>query len=603
MSIISEVKQHVDIVEVISEYVPLQKAGRNFRCLCPFHNESHPSFFVFPEQQTWRCFGCGAGGDVFSFIIKKEGIDFGSALRLLAQKAGITLGSSEPAQAKDEEREKLFRINEAAAEYYHQMLLSTKGAELARNYLAKRELTLETVKEHRLGFSPNAWEPLKQYLMARGYQEKELIEAGLIIQREEGNSYDRFRNRLIFPIYDMQGRVIGFGARALDDSLPKYVNSPQTPIFDKSGSLYGIDKAKATVRKENAAIIVEGYMDALTAHQHGWRNVVASMGTSLTEKQVDVLKRLTKNITLALDADAAGEEATLRVAQTLAHSLDQVEVKVISMPQGKDPDELISHDTTLWQNLVERAEPVIDFSFQVVLSRIDINKVRDKSLAAQKLLPVIHGLRDPVQQAHYVQKLALILKVSESNLTNTLLGHPVLTAPRGKLGIDQRGQNLTAMEQFQFTHQLISSPIEEYCLALLLQYPELRPLTQELSAEHFECTENRELFLKWQDCPDVSILRSKLDSDLSEHLDYLLSKSIIEGNDRERAQALGDCILRLRERLSREVESQKETVLNIVRQEEGANAELAKLEEQGITSSQELREIFTRKRRANSGPS
>jgi DNA primase len=601
LSIINEVKQRIDIVEVISEYVPLQKAGRNFKGLCPFHSENHPSFFVFPEQQTWRCFGCGIGGDVFSFVMKKEEVDFGQALRLLAQRAGITLSSSEPSQVEDKEKQRLFQINEAAAEYYHYILLNTKAGEAARSYIAKRKLTPETIKEHRLGFSLNSWEALKQYLIPRGYEEKELTKAGLIIQREDGNSYDRFRNRLMFPTYNIQGRVIGFGARALDDSLPKYINSPQTSIFDKSSSLYGIDKAKTALRRENAAIIVEGYMDALTAHQHGWQNVVASMGTSLTEKQVDILKRLTKNITLALDADVAGEEATLRGAEILAHSLDKVEVKAVLMPQGKDPDELISEDPALWQNLVEQAEPIIDFSLQVVLSRVDINKIKDKSLAVQKLLPIIYGIKDPVQQAHYVQKLALILKVSESNLTNTFLSKPALTVPLGKSGINQRGQKLTAIDHPRFAHQLISSPIEEYCLALLLQYPELRPLAQELSAEHFECTENRELFLKWQYSPDISTLKSKLDSNLLEHLDYLLSKSIIEGNDRERRLTLSDCILRLRERLSKESEGEKEIMLNLIREEGGADAELAKLEEQGIKSSQQLREIFIKKGRANNG--
>lgn len=602
MSIVNDVKQGTDIVEVISGYIPLQKAGRNFKGLCPFHSENHPSFFVFPEQQTWRCFGCGIGGDVFSFVMKKEELDFGQALRFLAQRAGINLGSSETtSQVEDKKKQRLFQINEAAAEYYHHILLNTNTGESAMNYLTKRKLTLETIKGHRLGFSPNSWEALKQYLMPRGYEEKELIEAGLLISREEGGSYDRFRNRLMFPIYNIQGRVIGFGARALDDSLPKYINSPQTAVFDKSSSLYGIDKAETALRKENAAIIVEGYMDALIAHQHGWQNVVASMGTSLTERQVDILKKLTKNITLALDADVAGEDATLRGAEILAHSLDKVEVKAILMPQGKDPDELISEDPALWQSLVEHAEPIIDFSFQAVLSRVDINKIKDKSLAVQKLLPIIYGIKDPVQQAHYVQKLALILKVSETDLTNTLISKPALTVPLGKLAVNQRRQRSTETDQPRFAHQLISSPVEEYCLALLLQYPELRPLAQELSSEHFECTENRELFLTWQHCPDISTLKSKLDFNVLEHLDYLFSKPLIEKDDRGRRLTLSDCILRLQERLSKGLESEKKIMLDLIREEEGTDAELAKLEEQGIKSSQQLREIFIKKGRTNSG--
>jgi DNA primase len=341
MSAITEVKQKLDIVELVSEYVTLQKAGRNFKGLCPFHTEKHPSFFVFPEQQSWHCFGaCGTGGDIFSFIMKKEGVDFGQALRLLAQRAGITLGPREaPSKAEDEKKERFFQINEAATEYYHHLLSSTKAGEIGRSYLTKRKVTPETIKDFRLGFSPDAWEAIKNYLLGKGYAEKELVEAGLIIEKEEGGSYDRFRDRLLFPICDIQGRVTGFGARVLDDSLPKYINSPQTPIFDKSSSLYGIDKAKSAIRKKNLVIIVEGYMDVLIAHQHGWQNVVGSMGTSLTEKQVEGIKRLTSNITLALDADLAGEEATLRGKAILAYS--NTEANVILLPQGKDPDEVI----------------------------------------------------------------------------------------------------------------------------------------------------------------------------------------------------------------------------------------------------------------------
>jgi len=287
----------------------MQKAGRNFKGLCPFHSEKHASFFVFPEQQSWHCFGaCGTGGDIYSFIMKKEGIDFGQALRLLAQKGGITLSPLEaPAKAADEKKERLFQINEAATEYYHHLLTSTKVGEAARGYLTRRKIVPEIIKAFRLGFSPDAWETIKNYLLGKSYTEKELVETGLIIEKEEGGSYDRFRNRLMFPICDIQGRVTGFGARVLDDSLPKYINSPQTALFDKSSSLYGIDKAKAAIRKENLVIIVEGYMDVLTAHQHDWQNVVGSMGTSLTEKQVEGIRRLTNSITLALDADLAGE--------------------------------------------------------------------------------------------------------------------------------------------------------------------------------------------------------------------------------------------------------------------------------------------------------
>ena len=624
MSITSEVKQRIDIVEVISAYVAVQKAGRNFKALCPFHSEKHPSFFVFPEQQTWHCFGaCGTGGDVFSFVMKKEGVDFGEALRLLAQRAGVTLSSPGlSGDVEDKRKETLSQINDAAAEYFHHLLLNTQAGEAARNYLDKRKITAETIRGFRLGFSHNSWDALKKFLMTKGYEEQELIEAGLIIEKEAGKSYDRFRNRLVFPICDIQNRVIGFGARALDESLPKYVNSPQTPIFDKSSSLYGINKAKSTIKHENLVIIVEGYMDVLTAHQYGWQNVVASMGTSITEKQPRILKGLTKNITLALDADLAGQEAAFRGVEVLTHSLDKkttsmlswskelansvdkggepppslaglvkhqntldAEIKIILLPPGKDPDEVIKEDLTLWQNLVEQALPVLDFALATVTSKVDINKAKDKSLAVQKLLPLIREIKDPVQQGHYVLKLADTLKVRGSDITAALRKSPV----------EQRRPRPTrAIEQSRFIHQLISSPIEEYCLALLLQYPELQQVAQGLSVDHFESTENREIFTKWQCAQNISELREKLDANLLENLDYLINKPILDKNGTEQ-HALNDCILRLQESLSKRLEARRELMFNLTREKEGVNAELAKLDEQGISSSEQLKEVFIKR--------
>jgi len=589
MSVITELKQRSDIVELVSEYVTLQKAGRNFKGLCPFHSEKHPSFFVFPAQQSWHCFGaCGTGGDIFSFIMKKEGIDFGQALRLLAQRGGITLSPLEgPSKVEDEKGKRLFQINEAATEYYHHLLSSTKAGEATRSYLAKRKVMPETIEEFRLGFSPDAWETLKNYLLGKGCTEKELVEAGLIIEKEEGGSYDRFRNRLMFPICDIQGRVTGFGARVLDDSLPKYINSPQTLIFDKSSILYGLDKAKSAVRKRNLVIIVEGYMDVLTAHQHDWQNVVGSMGTSLTEKQVGGIKRLTNNIILALDADLAGEEATLRGKAILAYS--NAEANVILLPSGKDPDEVIREDPSLWQKLVEQAMPILDFAFQSVIGKVDINKAKDKSLAVQKLLPSIYEIKDPTQKFHYVEKLARALKIKTLDVEAAL--QRLKTAR-------ERPQLSKTTEQSRLAHQFVSSPVEEYCLALLLQYPELRPSAQELSPEYFESTENREVFVKWQHASDISNLESKLDASLLEHLYYLVNKNFppaVQESERTRRIDLANCILRLQEKLSRKLETEKEATLEIEREKGGISSELSKLEEQGINSGQQLHEVFIKK--------
>lgn len=589
MSVITEVKQRLDIVDFVSEYVALQKSGRNFKGLCPFHSEKHPSFFVFPERQSWHCFGaCGTGGDIFSFVMRKEGVDFGEALRLLAEKAGITISSRQAtSKAEDEKKERLYQINEAATEYYHHLLTSTKLGTIARGYLKTRKIAPDTIVEFRLGFSPDGWETIKSYLMGKGYAEKELVESGLLVEKEEGGSYDRFRNRLLFPICDVQGRVTGFGARVLDDSLPKYINSPQTPIFDKSSSLYGIDKAKLAIRKKDSAIIVEGYMDVLVAHQHGWANVIGSMGTSLTEKQVEGIKRLTSKITLALDADIAGEEATLRGKAILAYS--NIEASVILLPPGKDPDEVIAGDPALWQKLVEQAMPIMDFAFQAITGKVDVNRARDKSLAVQKLLPSIADMNDPVQQSHYIRRLARELKIEES---------AIRTALRESRASRRRSLPGKPSEASRAARRFLSSPIEEYCLSLLLQYPELRPLAHELSPEHFEYTENREIFVKWQHSSDISSLETQLDTSLLEHLYYLLSKSFppaTRESEKTRRRDLVNCGLRLQEKLSRKLESEKEAALELERERGGVASELAKLEEEGIDSGQKLQEVFVKK--------
>jgi DNA primase len=591
MSIIGEVKQRTDIVEVVSSYVTLQKAGRNYKALCPFHSEKHASFFVFPEQQTWHCFGaCGIGGDVFSFLMKKEGIDFGQALRLLADRAGVAMGSPQAlVSAESRETDRLFQLNELAAEYYHHLLLNSRGGEAARSYVSQRKITTETVRAFRLGFSPDSWEALKDYLADKGYEEKELIEAGLTLEREDGSSYDRFRNRLMFPICDVRERVTGFGARALGDSLPKYINSPQTAVFDKSGSLYGIERAKSAIRQKSLAIIVEGYTDVLRAHQHGWQNVVAAMGTSLTERQLSITKRLSRNIALALDADVAGEEATLRSAERYESSLD-AEIRVIALPQGEDPDEVIDENPGLWQSLVEQAPPLLDFAFQTVINRVDPDKAKDKSVAIQKLLPLLAEIRDPIRQAHYEQKLARMLSVNESTLRVAL---------RRSQGNRRVPEATEATERSRLVRESASSPVEEYCLALLIQYPQLREAARELSAEHFQSTENREIFAQWDSCQDIPELTQKLDDNLLEHLNYLLDRTFppdIQQKERTRQVAISDCILRLQEMLSKRLEAGIEAVLNLERQEEGVGAELAKLEQTGIEPGQRLQEIFVKQK-------
>ncbi len=412
MDTVDEVKRRLDIVQVISGYLPdLKKSGRSFKAVCPFHSEKTPSFFVFPERQSWHCFGaCGTGGDMFAFVMRKEGVDFKEALAILAERAGVPLVQRKLEEGHSE-ADRLRQINEAAAEYFHDLLFHSAGGQRTRDYLARRGVSEKTMRQFLLGYSQDSWDSLRQELQKRGYRESELSAAGLLVQKEREGAYDRFRHRLMFPIRDAAGRVIGFGARALDDSLPKYLNSPQTLIFDKSGSLYGIDFARAAIRKENLAVVVEGYMDVIVAHQHGFANVVASLGTALTEKHVGIVKKLTNRLVLALDADAAGQMATLRGIEVASHTFDQkvvpvptsaglvkyeeeldAQIGVMVLPEGKDPDDVIRENPGEWERLLQGAAPVVDYTFDLVISRLDVTKARDKSQAAEQLLPA--GRRD-----------------------------------------------------------------------------------------------------------------------------------------------------------------------------------------------------------------
>ncbi len=588
MSVIDEVKQRADIVEVVSQYATLKKAGRTFTALCPFHSEKHPSFFVYPEQQSWHCFGaCNTGGDVFSFIMKKEGIDFGDALRLLAQKTGVTIPSRFESEAGKDERERLYQVNQAAAQYFHNLLLNSPAGERAKEYFVSRGFSLKTITDFQLGFSLNSWDALKQYLIERGYTESELLTVGLAIEAEAGGSHDRFRNRLMFPIHDIRGRIVGFGARVLDDSLPKYLNSPQTPIFDKSSCLYGINLATAAIRQQNLVVIVEGYMDVITAHQNSFNNVVASMGTSVTEKQVGRLKRLTQNMALALDADAAGEEATLR-AVGYENTLE-AEVKVIILPRGKDPDDVIKEDVKIWQNLLEEALPIVDYTFNMVTSELDLNTAKGKSLAVEKIGPIVDGIKDTVRRVHYLQKLARLADISQRSLEAALSR---IKPSRGKRQAKEPSQERVT----QALHPLLSSPIEEYCLALLLQHPELKAQSQGLSPEYFANSENREIFTVWQQAKDLSSLKDGLDSAIWEHLDSLITRSL-PANQIE--QKYANCALRLREKFLRSLEAKRAEVLALEAETGGSAAELAKLEEQGIEVSVQLGEVFTQKGRGS----
>ncbi len=610
MSVIDDVKDRLDIVDVVSDYVTLHKSGRNFKALCPFHTEKTPSFLVFPERGTWHCFGsCGIGGDVFSFIMKKEGIEFGEALKLLANRAGVTLVSKQKDQAKEKLTERLYQINEAAASYYHGMLLDGKTGQAARDYLNQRGISPETIHSFQLGVSPDRWDALHQHLEGEGYRRDEMVKAGLAAEREGGGLRDQFHNRLMIPIRNEAGRVVGFGARTLDGSQPKYLNSPQTAVFDKSSLLYGLDRAREAIREQEQGIIVEGYMDVLTAHQHGITNVVAPMGTSLTPKQVSAIKRLTRNIALALDADAAGEQATLRglevAREALSQKIDRRErgwleadsrlqgkLKVILMPSGKDPDEVIREDPDGWARLVNEATPVMEYFFKAVTARHDLGDDSEKAAAVDHLLPVIMEIADKAETELYLKRLSQMVGVSEKTL------------------VDKAAQlKPTAREKTRTAVPLPATPVcghplEEYCLALLLQNPWLQDHGGALSPEHFEATENLEIFLAWLNTPDVETLRQGLDSSLHDHFDSLANRVPPPASEREKETALADCTRRLWEQRLRRLKSLEEALLAEAESEGDKNVikeQVEALLQRALEPTTQLKEVFETAKRERKG--
>ncbi len=440
MSVTEEIKNRLDIVDVVSESVSLRKSGRSYAGFCPFHSNTRtPAFYVFPESQTWHCFGaCAEGGDVFSFVMKREGWDFKEALRHLAQKAGVTLPEDAPTnKAQQVVEDRLSDLLNAAAGYFHQLLLHAPQAEAARRYVAGRQLNEQTVAYFQIGFALDSWDQCRTHFNAQGYDDHDLLDAGLLTENpDKGTRYDRFRNRLMIPIRDGNGRIVGFGARTLDpDGLPKYLNSPQTKLFDKSKLLYGLDGAKRSIREARQAVIVEGYMDVMQAWQAGFRNVVAQMGTALTPEQLEQLKRYTKRFVIALDADAAGAKATLRslevARQTLDHTLDtqfdphnlvrhesrlQADIRIVTLPPGNDPDKLIREDAAQWPVLLEKARPVVEYVIGVLTQELDMGDPKAKTAVAQQVIPLIEDIHNAIERDEYWRRLAQALRVDERAL-------------------------------------------------------------------------------------------------------------------------------------------------------------------------------------------
>ncbi len=442
MTAIDEIKARLDIVDIVSNSVELRRSGKSYSGFCPFHHNTRtPAFAVFPDTGTWRCFGeCNEGGDIFSYVMKKEGWDFPTALRELADQAGIELKPLTPQeQERYEEYDRLRELLESAVTFFRHQLHNSAPGQKALQYLNDRGFNDEIIETFGIGYAPNSWEAATDHFKAKGYTEADLIDAGLVSERESGGVYDRFRHRIVLPIRDDRGRMAGFGARTLDpEGLPKYLNSPQTDIFDKGKILFGLDQARKSIRMEDQVVIVEGYMGVLAPHQHGYTNVVATMGTALTEDHLRLIKRFTRRIILAMDSDAAGIQATLRGLEVARQTLDRegeisfdargllrqearlkADIRVSTLPEGMDPDDVINRDPADWETIIDAAKPIVVHVMETLAADRNLDDPKNKTEIAAQVMPLIGDVPSSVERDTYRQQLARLLRVDERSLLET----------------------------------------------------------------------------------------------------------------------------------------------------------------------------------------
>src|SRR3989344_2391497 len=427
---VAKIKARLDIVDVISDYLKLQKSGVNYKARCPIHNEKTASFFISPERQTWHCFGCSRGGDMFGFIQEIEGVDFKDALKLLAEKAGVELGLFVSQSGPEKSRKEiLFDICELATKFFEKQLWYSNSGKKALTYLRNRGVTDQSVTNFRIGYAPNSSDALRDFLIVSGYDSKDIFDAGLIGRNDRQQTYDRFRARIIFPIFDITHRVIGFSGRIFEEDLPqnlatipaKYINTPQTQIYDKSSVLYGLDRARLDIKRQNKCVLVEGNLDVVLSHQVGATHAVASSGTALTENHLKIIKRYTDNLDLCFDADTAGIAATDRgVDLAIAHGMN---VGIIGINEHgiKDAADYVKKYGPGWLEYINKSSrPFLDFYINFSTKLADITTALGKKLISQKILPLIKTIPNQIEQSHWLNELALVLKVKEELLTSEL---------------------------------------------------------------------------------------------------------------------------------------------------------------------------------------
>lgn len=583
MDQVDEVKSKVDIVEVISSYIPLKRAGRNLSGLCPFHGEKTPSFMVSPERQVFKCFGCGEGGDAITFLEKIEGWDFREALEELAKRADIKLKSFAPTES-GRQKDKLISINTLAAKFYSYLLLKHKVGQKAREYLEKRGVAEETWKKFGLGFAPDAWEKTFSFLTKRGFSSSDIAASGLIISREgrDKSFYDRFRGRIVFPLKDSRGIVLGFSGRVIEDSAtgPKYLNSPETPVFNKGSLLFGLDVTRGAIRDKNEALLVEGEFDVLSSWQGGVENVVASKGTALTEKQVGILSRICESVALCFDEDLAGDRASRRGIEML--DMAGLTVKVVSTGKYKDPDEFVSSDTKGFAEAVKTAQNVYDYYIESATNRFDPTTAQGKKKIGEEVLPVIAKISDDLVRAHYIGKLAKALDIDIALISEA---------------VDKRTGTISPLEVSPTLQ--IKFNLDKYFLALFLSRDKLlRDFFGKIDENDFEEESAKALWGAMRDIisnlqiANTQKILGKLPENFKSYLDELFLVNI-EGElleDDVRAGELVNIARRIRER---SVKKQMEALSFRIKEAEavGKTQEVGELTIKFNTLAKSLKEV------------
>ncbi len=477
---IEEIKKKIDIVEFIGNFITLKKAGRNFKAVCPFHQEKTPSFVVSPERGIWHCFGaCGEGGDVIKFLMKWENITFIEALRELAKKTGVKLSKISFEDKIWQKKERYMGMNQLAGDFFHYILNRTTFGKKANQYFKERALNQSIIDKFELGYSPSSWDSLKLFLKKKKYEEEEMLENGLLVKSERGSYYDRFRGRLMFPLKDNRNNVLGFSGRILDskEKEAKYINTPETPIYHKRETLFGINLAKESIKKEKNVFIVEGELDMITPYQHGFSNFVAIKGTALTSEQLMLLKRYTDKITLMMDTDPAGIESIKRGINE-AEKFD-FEIRVVMIDFAKDPDEALKKDPTQFKKLIAKPIPIYDFLINSAQKKYPEESAFAKKNIGDEIIPVIEKITNPIVRTFYIKKLANILNVSEVTVENLI---NQLKRKKKQLSLNK----IKYSKPLEDSRELI---IDKYILSILFQSEDpneiFRKIIRVLKPEYF----------------------------------------------------------------------------------------------------------------------